>query len=256
MSVFNLLYADRYDGLYAGKDYGRECDLIEESVERFGGQRPRTVLDIGCGTGGHAIELAGRGYSVTGVDLSQPMLDRAVEKSQFLPDAQRPTWRCGDARTFQTGGTYDLAIMMFAVVGYLTTNHDVMNGLRNARQHLDAGSLFLCDFWYGPSVLSTRPTDRVRVLGSDTGRIIRAASTTLDIVAHTADVTFRLWSLDGDRVTGETEETHRMRYFFPQEFGLLLQQSGFAMRHISAFPTLDRTLGDDEWNAWVVAQAV
>lgn len=256
MSVFNSLYADQYDELYASKGYGQECDLIEQAVALYGGTRPSTVLDIGCGTGGHAIELASRGYAVSGVDLSQAMLDRAAAKAAALPAGQQPTWLCGDARDFDTGQQHDLAIMMFAVVGYLTKNEDVLQGLRNIRRQLKPGSLFLCDFWYGPSVLSTRPTDRVRVMASGEGRVIRAASTELDIAAHTADVTFKLWSLVGDRLAGETSETHRMRYFFPQEFSLFLTSAGFQMQSISAFPTLERQLDDDAWNAFVVASAV
>lgn len=256
MSVFNSLYAGQYDQLYAEKSYAAECDLVEEAARRHLAEVPATVLDVGCGTGAHAIELASRGYRVTGVDLSQPMLDRAAQKAHLLDTARRPAFLRGDARDFSTGQTHDLAIMMFAVVGYLTTNDDVLAGLRNVRRHLKPGALFVCDFWYGPSVLSMRPTDRVRVLETDEGRVIRAASTTLDVEHHTADVTFKLWSLHGDHLTGETVETHRMRYFFPQEFALFLQQAGFVPCSMTAFPSLDGPLTDQTWNALVVARSV
>lgn len=256
MSVFNSLYAGQYDQLYAEKNYGSECDLVDAAVARHAGAKPSTLLDVGCGTGGHAIEMARRGYRVTGVDLSQHMLDHAARKASDLDPSQRPAWLCGDARNFDTGLTHDLAIMMFAVVGYLTANQDVLAGLRNIRRQLKPGALFICDFWYGPSVLSVRPTDRVRVLSTSEGRVIRSASTTLDIAQHTADVTFKLWSLQGDRLTGETSETHRMRYYFPQEFALFLSQSGFTMESLTAFPSLDAPLDDQSWNALVVAKAI
>lgn len=255
MSIFNSLYANQYDQLYAEKSYADECDLVEAAVKRYCPAAPRTLLDVGCGTGGHAIEMARRGYTVAGVDLSQPMLDRAAQKAVTLPEAQRPSWVCGDARSFDTHQQYDLAIMMFAVVGYLTTNDDVLAGLRNVRRHLRVGALFACDFWYGPSVLSVRPTDRVRVQSTPEGKVIRAASTTLDIAQHTADVTFRLWDLANDKLTSETSETHRMRYFFPQEFALLLSITGFELKSLSAFPTLDLPLTDATWNALTIAQA-
>jgi SAM-dependent methyltransferase len=256
MSVFDAQYAEQYDLLYAGKSYTGECDLIEAAVRKYGGARPRTVLDVGCGTGGHALELARRGFSMTGVDLSDHMLGLARGKSAALPAAQQPKWLQGDARYFVAGGPFDMAIMMFAVIGYLTANDDVLQGLTNIRRHLPAGALFLCDFWYGPSVLRDPPTDRVRVLPLGAGEVIRTTQTRLDIVTHTADVSFRLWSIENGRVASDTRETHRLRYFFPQEFALLLSQAGFAMQSISAFPTLDAPLTDETWNAFVVARAV
>jgi len=256
MSVFNQHYAGQYDQFYAGKNYSSECDLIDAAIKRFAPTRPKTVLDVGCGTGGHAIELARRGYRVTGVDLSQAMLDQAAKKSMALDDIVRPTWLQGDARDFDTGSNFDLGIMMFAVIGYLVGNEDVLKGLRNIRRQLKPGALFVCDFWYGPSVLAVKPTDRVRVFAHDLGRVIRSASTVIDVARHSADVTIQLWSLDGDRLTGESSETHHLRYFFPQEFALMLSVAGFRMHSLTAFPSLDKPLGDDTWNAFAVAEAV
>jgi SAM-dependent methyltransferase len=256
MRAFNSLYAEQYDQLYAEKSYTSEVDLVEEAFRSYSANAPKTLLDIGCGTGGHSIELASRGYAVTGVDLSQAMLNRAVGKAAGLADISRPVFLQGDARNFNTGQTYDAAIMMFAVVGYLTTNDDVMAGLRNIRRQLKPGAPFVCDFCYGPSVLSVRPADRVRVLPTPGGRVIRAASTTLDIASHTADVTFKLWSLEDDRLIGETNETHRMRYFFPQEFTLFLTSAGFQLKSLTAFPSLSAELSDQSWNALCVAQAI
>jgi ubiquinone/menaquinone biosynthesis C-methylase UbiE len=255
MSVFESLYANQYDSLYTEKDYAGECNLIEAAHARFG-KKPSSILDIGCGTGTHSIELAKRGYACTGVDMAPAMLEHAAQKSQSDVFQHAPTWLQGDARTFDADGPFDSAIMMFAVISYLTSNEDVLQGLRNIRRHLQPGALFLCDFWYGPAVLSVRPNERVRVLETPTGRTIRAAATTVDSFAQTADVSFRLWTIEGNHYVGETTETHRMRYFFPQEFKLLLQQAGFACKHLSAFPTLDEALTDDSWNAFCVSEAV
>lgn len=255
MTVFNSLYAEHYDEFYAEKSYKSECDLIQAAIARYSDQQPRTLLDVGCGTGSHAIDLATRGYALTGVDLSPAMIELAQSKSVQLPNDQKPVWLCGDAKTFEAGVTFDAAIMMFAVIGYLTTNEDVIAALRNIRRHLNAGALFVSDFWYGPSVLTDRPTDRLRVIKTPTGQVIRATNTDLDIVNHTADVSFRLWSIENEKVVSETTELHRLRYFFPQEYALMLSQAGFEMLNISAFPSLDQPLTDKAWNAFVVARA-
>ena len=254
MSVFNSVYADHYDDFYAEKNYAAECDLIEAALKQY--SKPvHTLLDVGCGTGGHALMLSQRGYATTGVDLSPSMLERAQAKSDALTLTTQPTWLCGDARNFSAGGTFDAAIMMFAVIGYLTGNDDVLAGLRNIRAHLAPGALFLCDFWYGPSVLAVRPSDRVRVLDLPDGEVIRVTTTQLNPVQHTADVSFRLWTMDGEKVLHRATELHTLRYFFPQEFALLLSQAGFKLRSISAFPSLDAPLNDQTWNAFVVAEA-
>ncbi len=55
--VFGQTYADQYDLIYTEKDYEAECDLIEEVFRKYGDGEIKTILDLGCGTGNHAIPL-------------------------------------------------------------------------------------------------------------------------------------------------------------------------------------------------------
>ncbi len=71
-------YAETYDKESFTQGTLGECDFIEAEI---GGDRSVPILDIGCGTGRHAIELARRGYKVTGVDLSPSQIERAREKA-------------------------------------------------------------------------------------------------------------------------------------------------------------------------------
>src|SRR6266581_5500689 len=75
--VFGRDYAAAYDDLYQDKDYLAETDLIENVFKLYGQSTVRRVLDLGCGTGGHAVVLAARGYEVVGIDRSAEMLERA-----------------------------------------------------------------------------------------------------------------------------------------------------------------------------------
>src|SRR3972149_442231 len=79
MSVFKKQYAEFYDYLYQDKDYERECDFIEAAFNKYG-CRVKTILDLGCGTGGHALILSRRGYHVVGVDRSREMIGIAKRK--------------------------------------------------------------------------------------------------------------------------------------------------------------------------------
>ena len=255
MSVFESSYAQGYDALYQEKDYGVECDLVERAFDRHGLKGAANVLDIGCGTGGHAFELARRGHRVAGVDLSPHMIDLARGKAAGKPNADHVDWHVADARAFDLDRKFDAAIMMFAVLGYLNSNADVLAALSNIRRHLRVGAVFACDFWYGPAVLTQQPGDRVRVVKTPTGQLIRATHTTLDVNASTAAVNFDLYVIDGDRLAAQTQEAHRMRYFFATDLELLLERAGFSLRTLSAFPDLDAPLSASTWNAFAAATA-
>lgn len=256
MKVFDGVYAGGYDALYKDKSYGAECDLVEQAFARFGTVKPELLLDVGCGTGGHAIEMARRGYSVQGVDLSPHMIEIARIKAEGKPHADKINWNVADARNFEVKQQFDAAIMMFAVLGYLNSNQDVLAALANIRRHLRTGAVFACDFWYGPAVLTQRPGDRVRVVPTQSGKLIRATHTELDVNACTAAVNFDIYDISQDNLVSETNETHRMRYFFATDLSLLLERSGFALKQLSAFPDLDAPLSVDTWNAFAVAIAV
>ncbi|MFA5200365.1 MAG: class I SAM-dependent methyltransferase, partial [Candidatus Omnitrophota bacterium] len=72
-------YAYRYDKECFVQGTVGECDFIEQEA---GQDKSIKIIDIGCGTGRHAIELTKRGYKVTGVDLSESQLARAKEKAK------------------------------------------------------------------------------------------------------------------------------------------------------------------------------
>jgi len=71
-------YASTYDKEEFTKGTIQEVDFLESEIEF---DRTRQILDVGCGTGRHAIELAKRGYQVTGIDLSEDQLKKAREKA-------------------------------------------------------------------------------------------------------------------------------------------------------------------------------
>jgi len=74
-------YANKYDKECFVQGTLGECDFIEQELNY---DKKVRIIDIGCGTGRHSIELSKRGYSITGIDLSQSQLARANEKQNSL----------------------------------------------------------------------------------------------------------------------------------------------------------------------------
>jgi len=89
-------FARYYDLIYSGKDYERETRIIMDLVKRAG-VKGRDLLDVGCGTGRHAVLLSEKGFKVTGIDLSPEMLKIARRRSKKVRFLQ------GDMRTFDLG---------------------------------------------------------------------------------------------------------------------------------------------------------
>jgi SAM-dependent methyltransferase len=254
--VFGSVYADAYDYLYSDKDYAKECELVERLLRTYGDGSVHSVLDLGCGTGNHALSLAERGYVVVGVDRSHNMLESARKKAGRQKIEGNVSFYEGDIRSFQVDHSFDACLMMFAVLGYQLENADVLAALRTARKHMRAGGLLMFDVWYGPTVLRQGPGDRFKRIQTKTGQILRLASGGLDVQNHLCKVTYHLWKVDGDRLIGETTETHLMRFFFPLELNLFLECSDFAPVRLGAFPQFDRDPDETTWNGWIVARAV
>lgn len=243
-TVFGDRYAEMYDALYASKDYERECDRIEAAFSRSP-RDVRSVLDLGCGTGNHAIPLARRGYRVVGVDRSPGMLQRARDKAAQGSGAQ-PEFVLGDLRDVRLGRSLDACIVMFAVLGYQTTDHDVLAALETIRRHLEPDGIFVFDVWNGAAVVTDGPGERTRTEPDGARRLVRVSSGTLDLPRHICNVHIRQTLSEGDTIVSESEETHAMRYFFPLELELLLDRAGFDV--------VEMALDPGTWDMFVVAR--
>lgn len=245
--VFGAEYAAAYDAVYAEKDYEGECDLVERLLVEHAAGADARILDLGCGTGGHAIPLARRGYRVVGVDRSGPMLAEARAKAEET--GVGPEFVEGDIRDLSLAAEFDAALMLFAVLSYQLEEDDVLAALRSARRHLRAGGLLVFDVWFGPAVLAQRPSRRVSTIGE----LVRTSWGELDAARARCTVTVELATESGEIVS---REEHVVRYFFPEELGRLLDASGFGLLRLGAFPDIDRPVDETTWNAAVVARAL
>jgi SAM-dependent methyltransferase len=249
-TVFGAEYAASYDELYGDKDYQAECELIDGVFKRYAHGSIASVLDLGCGTGRHAVPLAQRGYAVLGVDRSAEMLRRAAARESPA------RFKVGDLRNLALRETFDAALMMFAVLGYQVTNADARSALETARRHLRPEGLLFCDLWYGPAVLAQRPSERVKVIDTGRGQVIRVAGGGLDTRANACTVSYRVWRIEGGRLESEVREEHRVRYFFAPELELLLSCAGLELLRLGAFPNFDEAPSESTWNVAFVARAI
>ncbi len=248
--VFKSEYAQAYDSLYQSKDYEKECDYLEE-VFRKCGAGIKTVLDLGCGTGGHALILAKRGYKVVGVDQSEEMLKAAEKKAKDA--GLEIDFHRSSIQDLELNTEFDAVISMFAVISYQNDNEDLALACRKAKHHLKQGGPFIFDAWNGLGVMTDPPTQMVKEVHNGNERIFRNTKPIVDAMNHSVQVNFKVIKLSGDKLISETEESHKMRFLFPQEIKYFLQVAGFSQIKFSPFMNNDLPLSEKDWNMSVVA---
>jgi SAM-dependent methyltransferase len=244
-------YAAYYDVLYRDKDYSGEALfvrklLLQQSVESG------EILELGCGTGKHANHLAQMGYRIQGVDISSAMVSTALLR---LPTELigLVSFLEGDVRAIRLGRKFDAVISLFHVASYQTSNDDISAMFLTASQHLNTGGIFIFDFWYGPAVLTDRPTVRVKRWACDAINVTRIAEPVMRANENQVDVNYTVVvSSNGSKKTETINETHCMRYFFAPELRFLLAATGFELISLVEWIS-GRETSFDTWSATVVA---
>ncbi len=136
-------FAYVYDLLMQDIQYTQWADYIESLFQKFCIMKPELVLDMACGTGNLTLELAKRGYDMTGIDMSPDMLSCAMEKSAECGIS--PLWVCQDMRAFELYGTMDVILCTMDSLNYLLNAADMTQVFRLVRNYLNPGGLFVFD---------------------------------------------------------------------------------------------------------------
>jgi len=208
-------FADKYDSESFTTGTMGEVDFIEKEINF---NKEALILDIGCGTGRHSLELTRRGYKVTGIDLSPSMIGKAkllAQKENLKIDFQ-----IRDARDFNFGESFDLAIML-CEGAFPLMESDEMNFsiLQNVFNSLKPGGKIIQTTLNGLFPLYHSVKDFIEK-GDNQGQ---SSGYTFDLM------TFRDYSVY------EVEDDHgkkkslkcNERYYVPSEISWLLKSAGF-----------------------------
>ncbi len=244
LKVFGKNYSNNYDLFYDHKDYKKECDYLESLFHKYG-ITPTTILDLGCGTGAHLIELTKRGYITTGIDQSKHMLDLAKEKS--IQEGMDIEYIQGDITNFNLNRKFDVVISMFAVASYLTENEQFESFSNCAYDHLNCKGLLIFDCWSGPAALTHRPSERLKKITNGDVEILRFTQPILRLKDNLVETHFEFLYTSQNEIILREEETHMTRYFFPKEIDYFMKKSKFKAVNFHPFMSLDQNIDDYSW---------
>lgn len=147
------------DVLFSEERLERTEYQVDRFEELLGLEKGDKILDQCCGIGRHSIELARRGYEVTGIDLTEAYLEEAREKSE--KESLEIELIKADIRDFKREGFYDAVINFFTSFGYSKFEEENRKVLRNSYISLKPGGKILLDVM-GKEILENIFTDTDR----------------------------------------------------------------------------------------------
>ncbi len=206
------------------EDYVGEAEEFRNLIEEQTRFRPETLLDLGCG-GGHIDATLKRHFHVTGVDVSEAMMDLA---RRLNPEVR---YVRGDMRTVRLGNTFD-AVVIADSIGYMLTKDDLRAAFRTAFEHLRPGGVLVT---YAESTRENFRPDMAEVTVRSRGDVTIAFveySYDPDPDDAVFDTTFVYLIRRGADVTVEVDR-HRNGLFPLEVWRRALRFSGFEVVEVS-----------------------
>jgi SAM-dependent methyltransferase len=258
-ALYDSVIADFYDTSPLVARRTQDLNFYLAAASTYGGP----ILELGCGTGRITMPLAETGQRVTGLDISQKMLDRAELKRAALNSEQRERVRLvqGDMTRFDLGEKFPLIIIPFRPFQHLMNVDEQLQCLACVRRHLAAGGRLILDFFqtdagrmHDPVFLEEHFVAEYEIAGERKVRLTeRIAAYHRAEQRNDVEMTFA--------VTDAAGREHRsvfaftFRYFFRYEVEHLLARSGFHVTEL--FGDFDRSpLRDDSPEMIFVAEGI
>ena len=209
--------APYYDQLMSTVPYTFWVNYVEKLVARFGAQAER-VLDLATGTGSVGLIFAQKGYQVTGVDASQPMLAEAAHKAEELGLPLKLIQQ--DLTRLSLNATFDLAVCLYDSLNYILSPEGIAGCFAGVKACLQPEGLFIFD-------LNTEYALKAELFTQDNLRTSEPFkyrwTSHYDSQERLSTITMEFWTPKGE----EFVEVHRQRAYSPEQIDDLLQQAAF-----------------------------
>jgi SAM-dependent methyltransferase len=233
--TYNGDFSKYYDKITAHKDYHAEIDKLVDFLQLTVNQPQPKILDLGCGTGCHAILLSKLGYDVTAIDLSPHMIRMAQRKNTNV-----------SFKACDIGGLWEsdfnFAYSLFNVINCLESIESLAILSKHVFDRLAKGATFLVESWNPIAVVAVPPEIVERVYEYEDERIVRTVVPVADFLRQRLDLTYYIDVFHA----GERNEklksfvvVHHLLLFTPLEIEYCLRQAGFSdLKMFTALPDL------------------
>jgi SAM-dependent methyltransferase len=175
--------------------------------------------------------LAEKGYQILGIERSAEMVNIA---NRYKKDGVN--FQIADITDFKTDQSFDIALSLFHVISYLTSNDSLIKAFKNVHHCLNKEGLFVFDVWHSAAVHFQVPEQRTKILQNENIEVTRNANPTIYPESNVVEVNYDIAVKNlKDGSSSSFQEQHPMRHFSRPEIELLAYATGFEVIHTEEF---------------------
>lgn len=224
--------------------------LLPGIFEQYEIPKTGNLLDLACGEGSFALEMAKMGWNVAGIDQSEEMLRLARHRATTA--GLEIDFRQQDMRNFETDRQYDLVTCWFDSLNYLLRIEDVQSAFERVYKTLKPGGWFIFDMntIYGLAIEWQKQKCYVQ---QETEDLLELHQTTYDFEKRMA--TMRItWFVRNDEIWQKYEEIHFERAYSVEKIKNALTATGFSFESVYGSLRNLTPVKQDSSRVWIFAQ--
>ena len=211
--------------IYSDKNYKEETNFISQIIKKFHSSNVN-ILDIGCGTGEHTLELLKKGYRVTGVDLSNEMLKIAKKKLLSNNLFSNNLYNLNAYNVNKLDVKFNVVLMMFNVIGYL---EDIQLFFQKLKDCLEPNALIFFDYWSEKAVKKNPPKTTKKDFLLKEFKATRISKG--KIIKNKVKVDLIL-NIIKENKTKSFDETHNVTFYDIRSLAKSLEKFGYKKKNI------------------------
>jgi SAM-dependent methyltransferase len=242
MNISFAKYAKYYDHIYSDKPYEKESYYISKILKK----KKLKILEVGCGSGGHALQLCKLGHKITAIDTSKHMIMAAKKKSKKI------TFLVKDGLYFRSQKKFDAVILLFHVINFFKSIKELESFFINSSYNLKRGGILICDFINLNALKKYPPIKKNKaVILKNKISLVRRTFPSFNTTTNIFTIRFKILIYKSKLLIDNFLEIHRLRIHSINE--LKKNYSNYFKKpKIYKWMTFDRLQKNIDWNATLV----
>lgn len=238
------LFYKYYDLMFKDKDYSAETNMVFALSRKYGLGNPRRVLEIGCGTGNHTMNIALHKVDLVAIDVDREMvkmvkhkIERARLKRVSVLD--KPVEELKD-------GQFDLALALFNVVNYIDNTSKLESFFKGVIENLKPGGIFVFDSWNGAAAVVDPPKSKKTVMETVGKTVETSLTSETDFFSQVTTLNYSIKVRSGrkEEVGGVSLN---QTLWMPREILSAIERVGFEVLVCSPLMKPDQKATEKDW---------